>query len=142
LVDYLDFIHESEVARIYYNSLLELQFDDGSFHGPTVSANNELTNPVWHTTQAMMTILRRQGNESDSKIQKAVNWLLSAHDKNERRWRAFSHFEVYFTSYAIISMCALKTKDRSTFDSAVDWLIEFSVVNPFFFQMRSGPTSD
>ena len=122
IIDYLDFVNESTLANELFNNLLSFQFPDGSFHGPVNEVNDELVHPIWHTTQVLMTALRRMPSEKDDRIKNMVSFICESQDRTKGCWRAFSHYGVYFTSYAIIALNNLKSKPTDVIRKAVLWL--------------------
>ena len=120
-VDCLDSIGKNDLATTILNELIACQSTDGAFHGPSGPDGNEFVHPVWHTSQALITLLRRQLPPGDDRISKIVKWIISAQDSNGC-YKAFSRFSLYYTAYAIIGLSALASPPKDEMERSVEWL--------------------
>lgn len=121
-VDYLDGIGKTDLATTIYNELVACQCHDGSFRGPVGIDGNEVVHPVWHTSQALITFLRRQVSEKDQKILKILEWIKSAQD-DSGCFKAFSRYGIYYTAYAVLGLSALSNPPLDILQKSIDWLV-------------------
>lgn len=123
-IEYVKYF-DSTRAQELFNTLMSKQYADGSFHGPVNEVNDEMVHPIWHTTQVLMTALGYGLKEDDEKIHRMVNFICSTQDKSTGCWRAFSRYDVYFSSYAIMALVMLKNANKTvkdTLNKAIEWL--------------------
>lgn len=121
-MDYLDETGQRQRADSIYEHLLTLQLQDGSFRGPVNEVGESLSHPVWHTSQVLITSLRRKPCEKDEEIQKMVKYILDSRDPQSDHWRSFSRYDVYFTSYAILALIKLNNRPTNVIEKSIDWL--------------------
>jgi len=122
IIDYLDLVHETALSGVIFDDLTKLQLEDGSFHGHMDEVGNEFVHTIWHTTQVLMTYLGRGVSERDSRVQSMIQFICATQEKNTGCWRAFSQFDVYFTSYALMALNRLSRKPQDAIATALGWL--------------------
>jgi len=122
LITYLNLHNETTLSQNLFQELLNSQLKSGEFRGVMGEDGNDLVHPVWHTAQALITMLEFNISERDERIKKIIKWMKKTQNKNGS-FQAFSQYSIYFTSNAIIALSKLKNKPHNTLEKAVNWLI-------------------
>lgn len=102
-VDYFDLVKLDELSVKTLEKLLFHQQPNGSWIGEKSKDGQLVVSPVWHTSQAIITLIRKDSETHKTAIDRAIEWVV---DKQEYdgSWPALRQFEIYFTSYAIIAL--------------------------------------
>lgn len=121
LIDLCEQRNQTDLAVQLFEELQSLQSSSGEFRGSVGPDGNDLTSPVWHTAQVLITYLNRGISEKDIRVTKILDWL-KRHQNPQGSWSGFSRYEVYFTSYAIIGLSKLSSPPADVLEKAVEWL--------------------
>lgn len=119
-VDYLDLIKLDEISKKNLDKLLYHQQSDGCWTGVKSKEGQPLLSPVWHTSQAIATLRKKDSEKYKKEIDRAVTWLVDKQENNGS-WPAVRQYEIYFTSYAILALINLPSA-KNVIDKAVCYI--------------------
>lgn len=120
-LEYLDLNQMLEESEVFTKILIEKQNPEGSWVGITRNTGYPIISPVWHTSQAVSYLCRKDPQKYQANIDKAVMWLLSIQELNGT-WAGIHYFQTYYTSYAIIALCDAQIYDLSRINVATKFL--------------------
>lgn len=110
-VDYLDLVNISDLSETILKKLLYTQERDGCWIGIKSKEGIPLVSPVWHTTQSIITLRRKDASKYKVQIERAIAWLLEKQE-DDGSWPALRQFEIYFTAYAVLALSGLPYKEE------------------------------
>lgn len=118
-IDYFDLVKLDELSQKTLEKLLFHQQPDGSWIGEKSKDGHLVVSPVWHTSQAIITLERKDSETHKTSIARAIKWIVEKQE-NDGSWPALRQFEIYFTSYAIIALS--KFNNEKEIQKAVNYL--------------------
>ncbi|MCK5017703.1 MAG: terpene cyclase/mutase family protein, partial [Candidatus Peribacteraceae bacterium] len=120
-INYLDRLGMLTEAEVLTNKLLACQNNDGGWKGIENKSGHPIVPPVWHTSQSIITLFMRGQHQYRENIEKAVDWLKSQQEDNGS-WTAVHQYDIYCTSYAMISLIQSGMANKRVIDNGVEYL--------------------
>lgn len=102
-IDYFDLVNLTDQSEKILEKLLSHQQPDGCWTGAKNKEGHPLVSPVWHTSQAVITLTRKDPTKYKDAIDKGIKWIVEKQE-SDGSWPALRQFEIYFTSYAILAL--------------------------------------
>ena len=110
--DFFLYNGQSDIAKAIINSVITLQKRDGSFVGMEKSTGGYFVNPIWHTSQVIMTILNSHYDINEDIVNNAKQYMIDKQAPNGG-YDDFSNYGIYYASYAILGFLAFNNRPEN-----------------------------
>jgi len=93
---------QNDVAKNIIDSVITLQKNDGSFVGHEKRTGGYVVNPIWHTSQVIMTVLGNDIVINEDIVNAAKQYLIDKQSPDTGGYEDFGNYGIYYTAYAIL----------------------------------------